>query len=150
MLAAAIGPGALIGVAVVGGLVGAVLGSSKGKVGLGFVLGLLLGPIGWIIIAVTDPTPGLAAERQHAIAAAGGTGTLDRYEQLDRLQRLRTSGAIDDGEYLDQKRRVPPVDLTADWKPDPWGHHPDRYWDGARWTEWVRDAPGGTRGEDPV
>jgi Short C-terminal domain/Protein of unknown function (DUF2510) len=35
------------------------------------------------------------------------------------------------------------------WLPDPSGRHPDRWWDGERWTEWVRDKPGGTRSEDP-
>ena len=36
----------------VGGAVGALIGSSKNRTGLGFVLGALLGCIGWIIIAV--------------------------------------------------------------------------------------------------
>lgn len=48
-------------------------------------------------------------------------------------------------------RRLPlPADTTKGWKPDPSGRHPDRYWDGNRWTRWVRDQPGGTRAEDPL
>ena len=39
---------------VVGGLVGAVIGSAKGNGGNGFALGCLLGPIGWIIVALLD------------------------------------------------------------------------------------------------
>jgi hypothetical protein len=35
------------------------------------------------------------------------------------------------------------------WLPDPSGRYPDRWWDGAQWTKWVRDKPGGTRSEDP-
>jgi hypothetical protein len=35
------------------------------------------------------------------------------------------------------------------WLPDPSGRFPDRWWDGAQWTKWVRDMPGGTRSEDP-
>lgn len=35
------------------------------------------------------------------------------------------------------------------WYPDPSGRHPDRHWDGARWTKWARDKEGGTRTEDP-
>ena len=35
------------------------------------------------------------------------------------------------------------------WLPDPSGRYPDRWWDGAQWTEWVRDKPGGTRSADP-
>lgn len=42
-----------------------------------------------------------------------------------------------------------PKNMKADWKPDPTGRHPDRWWDGRKWTEWVRDRPGGTRSEDP-
>jgi hypothetical protein len=36
-----------------------------------------------------------------------------------------------------------------DWYPDPSGRYPDRWFDGANWTQWVRDKPGGTRFEDP-
>jgi uncharacterized membrane protein YidH (DUF202 family) len=48
-------------------------------------------------------------------------------------------------------REVTPVVGTTPegWYPDPVGRHPDRWWDGTMWTRWVRDAPGGTRSEDP-
>ena len=36
------------------GVVGALLGGSKGQAGLGFVLGALLGPLGIIIVLVID------------------------------------------------------------------------------------------------
>jgi hypothetical protein len=39
---------------VVGGLIGAAIGSSKDNGGSGFALGALLGPIGWIIAAILD------------------------------------------------------------------------------------------------
>jgi hypothetical protein len=35
-----------------GGLVGAAIGTKKNRTGGGFVLGLLLGPIGWLLVAV--------------------------------------------------------------------------------------------------
>ena len=35
----------------------------------------------------------------------------------------------------------------AGWYDD--GHGSTRWWDGAQWTQWVRDKPGGTRSEDP-
>jgi len=42
----------------------------------------------------------------------------------------------------------PPPGTGESWLTDPSGRHPDRYWDGAAWTRWVRDKPGGTRSED--
>jgi Domain of unknown function (DUF4282)/zinc-ribbon domain/Protein of unknown function (DUF2510) len=42
-----------------------------------------------------------------------------------------------------------PVGTGESWLPDPSGRYPDRWWDGSRWTQWVRDKPGGTRSEDP-
>jgi len=39
---------------VVGGGIGAAIGSAKDNGGSGFVLGALLGPIGWIIAALLD------------------------------------------------------------------------------------------------
>lgn len=42
-----------------------------------------------------------------------------------------------------------PLDTSEEWKPDPSGRFPDRYFDGKDWTKWVRDKPGGTRSEDP-
>jgi hypothetical protein len=40
----------------IGGGVGAAIGSSKGRSAAGFFLGLFLGIIGWIIVAVMEPT----------------------------------------------------------------------------------------------
>ena len=40
----------------IGGGVGAAIGSSKGRAAAGFFLGLFLGIIGWIIVAVLEPT----------------------------------------------------------------------------------------------
>jgi uncharacterized membrane protein len=42
---------AIVGI-LIGGGVGAAIGSTKNRTGLGFVLGALLGCIGWIITAV--------------------------------------------------------------------------------------------------
>ena len=43
----------------------------------------------------------------------------------------------------------PPPNTYASWIADPSGRHPDRWWDGLQWTQWVRDKEGGTRSEDP-
>ena len=42
----------------------------------------------------------------------------------------------------------PSVGPAAAWHPDPTGRHQYRYWDGARWTDWVAD--GGEQGRDPL
>ena len=59
----------------IGGGVGALIGSSKGKGGTGFVLGLLLGFIGWIIIAVLPRSADKEAEFQRQVAFAGDRPT---------------------------------------------------------------------------
>ena len=35
---------------IIGGFVGAIIGDRKGRTGAGFFLGLLLGPIGWLVV----------------------------------------------------------------------------------------------------
>jgi len=43
---------------------------------------------------------------------------------------------------------LPSASPAAAWSPDPTGRHQHRYWDGARWTDWVAD--GGEQGRDPL
>jgi hypothetical protein len=145
-----VNPAAIALGAVISGIVGAMIGSSKGKSSAGFLLGLFLGPIGWIIAAVMTPSPEVEAAHRAAVGAAMPGGANSRYEQLDRLTRLHDSGAISDDEYEDQKARVPPADLEPGWKPDPFGRHTDRHWDGKLWTQYVRTAPGVGAPEDPI
>lgn len=38
--------------AVIAGGIGAAIGQKKGRAGEGFVLGLLIGPLGWLLVAV--------------------------------------------------------------------------------------------------
>jgi hypothetical protein len=64
--------GFLVGMAIwwfVGGLLGFVIGSGKGKGRAGFWLGLLFGPIGWIVVAVAQPTEAAERERSARISA---------------------------------------------------------------------------------
>jgi hypothetical protein len=44
--------GAILFAAAVGGGIGALIGSAKGNTKAGFWWGFLLGPIGWIVMAV--------------------------------------------------------------------------------------------------
>lgn len=37
---------------------------------------------------------------------------------------------------------APPTASPPGWHPDPWGHAPLRWWDGAQWSPWVSAGPG--------
>ncbi|TNF28016.1 MAG: SHOCT domain-containing protein [Deltaproteobacteria bacterium] len=99
-------------------IVGAVIGSNKGRAGLGFVLGLLLGWIGVIIIAVLEPSAAVQVEREHRFAhaiasanagptlAGGAQGGVALRERLRELQELHADGVIDDQEHADARARV--------------------------------------------
>ncbi len=51
-------------------IVGMTIGSSKGRTGDGFALGLLFGPLGVLIVAVLSPTPKAQALRDFEVAIA--------------------------------------------------------------------------------
>lgn len=53
-------------------LLGMIIGANKGRAGTGLVLGLLLGFIGVIIVAVMSPTPEAQAERNQQVAIHTG------------------------------------------------------------------------------
>jgi len=48
---------------------GMIIGGSKGFTGLGLILGLLLGPLGVLIVAIMKPTPEVQAKREMAVEA---------------------------------------------------------------------------------
>lgn len=109
-------------IAIVCAIAGYFIGQNKGQAGLGLVLGLLLGIIGLIIIALVPGSP------NHPVAHASGPSmggpsmgagpsigggprlepqTADNAEsRLKRLDTLRASGALTDGEYQAQRQRV--------------------------------------------
>lgn len=87
------------------GLVGAAIGSAKSRAGFGFFLGLVLGPLGCIIIAV------LPGERRRdfmeAISARPGTAqpsSADAISALLDLKKLLDAGAVTEAEYSDKKK----------------------------------------------
>jgi uncharacterized membrane protein YeaQ/YmgE (transglycosylase-associated protein family) len=59
----------LIVLGVISGAIGAAIGSRRGRVGGGFLLGMFLGIVGWIIVALMSPTAEYEARRSAQIAA---------------------------------------------------------------------------------
>jgi F0F1-type ATP synthase assembly protein I len=51
-------------------MIGMMIGSAKGFTGLGIILGLILGPLGVLMLAVMKSTPEVQAKRELAVAAA--------------------------------------------------------------------------------
>jgi hypothetical protein len=67
------------------------------------------------------------------------------------LMGARKTPSLPAGSVVPQAVGVPTAaGIPEGWYHDPLGRHPDRWWDGATWTQWVRDKPGGTRSEDPL
>lgn len=58
-------PGVLLGVMVFGAAIGALVGQRKGRVGAGVAFGALVGPLGWLLVA-------LGPDRRPKCAECGG------------------------------------------------------------------------------
>ena len=96
--------GVIVVIWLLSAILGAVIGGAKGRPGTGFALGLLLGLIGVIIIAVMSPSP----EKQAQTAAAM--------------------------HYAYLPTQASPNITPPGWHADPMERHQLRYWDGQRWT----------------
>lgn len=132
--------GVLVGALVFFAFLGALIGSSKGQAAAGFILGLFLGLIGIIIVIFLKPAD------DHAAKSSGRVPCPHCSEQI------MPAAVVCPHCNRDVKpTTLPPAPpgTAKGWMADPSGRHPDRYWDGRAWTQWVRDKPGGTRSEDP-
>jgi preprotein translocase subunit Sss1 len=146
------------------GFVGYLIGDSKGKGGLGFFLGLILGFIGWIIIAVAQRTPEKEAEYQAKVAEVQGVAppsyirdpcwAEDPYGRHDHrwFNGNRWSPKVADaGSESSDPATFPLPDGAADgegWAADPFGRFPQRFYKNGEWTGYVtRD---GKTTSDPV
>jgi len=80
--------GALIAIIVVSwlisGLIGAAIGSTRGRSGAGFVLGAFLGFFGWIIVAMMGPTAAHEARRSAEVSALQRPSLTAAVSRLDR------------------------------------------------------------------
>jgi len=91
--------------AIISGVIGIAIGSMKGRSGTGGLLGLLLGPIGWIIIAILPST------KQEALTNAMLTSVRTPpvvtaksvTDQLLDLKKLLDAGIIDAAEFEHRK-----------------------------------------------
>jgi hypothetical protein len=133
------------------GFVGWRLGESKGRPVLGVVLGLLLGVIGLVVIALV---PGSKHRSDHdmwqdRLAGRGWQPPAPTPQPSQWVQcptcGQTISGAVGECGYchaaLQPTALLPPPDwTTAGWLRDPAGRYVDRYWDGERWTEWTRNG----------
>jgi hypothetical protein len=96
---------------VIGGGVGAVIGSQTGRGGLGFVLGLFGGFIGWIVMLLLPPAPEYVA-RQPVPGMAITRGEM--YRECPSCKELMRRDA-----------RVCPHCRTES---EPWTLHEGRWW----------------------
>lgn len=78
----------------IGGGIGYAIGNTKGRGNEGFWLGALLGWIGWIIVALLQPTVQAQVERDRQVAAATAAqaGVSQSRWDLDSQQTVRGGG----------------------------------------------------------
>jgi len=95
------------------GIVGYLIGNTKGRGTLGFWLGFLISIIGWIIVAVLPRTLELEEERELRLATARGVVSASpappsaakaTAEKIALLEELLENGLISDDEFEERKR----------------------------------------------
>ena len=110
------------------------LGKSKGKATEGLLLGMFLGGIGLIIIAVMNPTPEIEAQRLMEVRRLMSVGGGQSPAAPTSFAQPSPPAFTQPGPIV-QAPVIPSA--PAGWHPDPSSRHGHRYWDGSKWTEHV-------------
>lgn len=101
----------LVGWVGIGGGIGALIGSQRGRGGLGFILGLFGGFVGWIVILLLPPTP------DHLAAQPVPGTTMTRGEMYRECPSCK-----------EQMRRDASVCPHCRTESEPWILHEGRWW----------------------
>jgi len=113
---------------IIGGAVGGICGETQGRAGLGIVLGILAGPLGWIAAAALEPSAKVRNQRDEdladAIAARLVEAPLPSDGQRQRRFAAQPLHPLAPGPYLSLEPGfyIDPLDVTR-----------ERYWSGEDW-----------------
>jgi hypothetical protein len=113
---------------VIGGAVGGICGESQGRAGLGIVLGILAGPLGWIAAAALEPSAKVRNRRDEQLADAIAARLMEvPFPSDGRRQRkfaAQPQHLLAPGPYLSLEPGfyIDPLDATR-----------ERYWSGEEW-----------------
>lgn len=104
--------------------IGLAIGQQKGRAVEGFLLGLVLGLIGVLIIVIMKPSPGFQADRvqpmpsnymppispatstQNAVPLSQISSTGNLTDALRELEQLRTDGVLSESEFASMKKKI--------------------------------------------
>lgn len=96
------------------GLVGFLLGKTKGKEGVGFLLGILLGPIGWIVVLLLGGSRHKCPKCQGSLPSESvtrcmhcGAALLSRGPKAAKAEKIRQQlAAVDPLEAWEAQQRA--------------------------------------------
>jgi uncharacterized membrane protein len=83
-------------------LLGAAIGNTRGRGVAGFFFGLLLGPIGWIIILAGPNYKEAAKQKENSARATTGANI----DALAKLAELKEKGILTEEEFLAKKKEL--------------------------------------------
>jgi hypothetical protein len=112
----------------IGGAVGGICGESQGRSGLGVVLGILAGPLGWIAAASLEPSAKVRLQREERFADEIASHIVKK-QSASGGQQLRKVTA------QPQHPLAPTayLGLEPGFYVDPLDEFRERYWSGGEW-----------------